>query len=322
VTTQALAWPPPLVAGDQVAVVACSSPARRPEFSAGLTLLRSWGLDPVVIGDPFARATAPRDYLAGEDTARAQAWAEALGDERLRAVFCARGGYGAMRALEALGRRRDLDPATPRWIVGASDITALHLELAQRSVTGLVYGPMPATRFFATAAGLAAQGESPDDHGEETLRRLLMGEIRELRMTGRCVIAGAARGELSGGCLSLVAALAGAPGRMQARGRIVFLEDTGETAYRLDRLLTSLRMAGALEAVSGVAIGSLEGAGLEAPQIDALLRDRLGDLGVPVVAGLHFGHGDVQMPVPYLAEGTIEAEDVTGALHWQLPPCG
>jgi muramoyltetrapeptide carboxypeptidase len=271
-------WPSSLRAGDLVAVIAPSSPVEAEAAGAGIATLEGWGLEVLDLVPP-----ATEGYLAGADDARAAAFERALETEGLRAIFCARGGYGAMRLLE-----RPLPSARPEvWLVGSSDATALHAAWIASRRHGAVYGPMPATEAFTDAEGT----------NRELLRQLLFGELDTIELVGRTIVAGRVRAPVVGGCLSLVAALAGTPASIDARGAILALEDVGEPAYRIDRLLTTLRLSGFLRGVAGVAVGSLHRCGLDDDEADALLADRLGDLGVPVVSGLGFGHGPRQLPL-------------------------
>jgi muramoyltetrapeptide carboxypeptidase len=197
-----------------------------------------------------------------------------------------------MRLLEGVDWARDLEPAPPGpdapWLVGGSDVTALLAARTAAGFPGCVYGPMPATPAF--------QGEDPTNR--EALRRLLFGQERCIRLQGRPVQPGdPVQGPLQGGCLSLLDALLGTPLAPDLAGSVLVLEDVGEAPYRLDRLLTSLRLSGRLQGVLAIAVGSLHRCGLSQPEEDALLRDRLGDLGIPVVAGLGFGHGERQQPL-------------------------
>lgn len=275
--------PRALTAGDRVAVLAPSSPVDESALLAGVERLRTWGFSPEVVGSA-APAESPR-YLAGADDVRARAWRAAIDpDAGFRAILCARGGYGAMRLLEHLDTA-DLEGARELWVIGSSDVTAIHAALLARGARGCVYGPMPSTPAFL------------DEANGERLRALLSGSPPPT-LHGKGLVPGRACAPLSGGCLSLVAALAGTPYAIDARGTILLLEDVGERAYRLDRLLTQLRLAGTFEGVVGVAVGSLERCNWDAIAADALLADRLGDLGVPVVTALDFGHGAHQASLP------------------------
>jgi muramoyltetrapeptide carboxypeptidase len=274
-----------------------------------MRVLQEWGLLPQVL-----EVGPPHGYLAGTDEARGRTLRQALASQPggFRAVLCGRGGYGALRLLEASGWNLDAAPPGPAspWLVGASDVTVLLAPRAAAGYPGCIYGPMPASPAF----------HGPDASNREALRGLLMGELQELSLEGRTVVPGTAQGPLRGGCLSLIAALAATPMRLRLAGAILLLEEVGEPPFRLDRMLTTLRLGGHLEGIRGVAVGSLHRCSLEPPEADALLLDRLGDLGVPVVAGLGFGHGERQHPL--VLDGPtarLAASPTTALLHQPLP---
>jgi muramoyltetrapeptide carboxypeptidase len=222
---------------------------------------------------------ARRAYLAGEDGVRRSDLQRMLDDPDVRAVFCARGGYGSQRVVPDL----DLAPLgrAPKAVVGYSDATALLTAIVASGVAA-VHGPMVATDF---ARGLSARSE-------EHLRRLLSdpGYLWEAEITD-VVRPGRAVGRLIGGCLSVVAALLGTPWAPDTDGAILFLEDIGERPYRLDRLLTQLRQAGVFERISGLVFGTL----MRCPVVDDVspldvVRSCCADLPFPVAFGLPAGH--------------------------------
>ncbi len=269
------AFPPEVRAGDLVAVVAPSSPFDAAEFWRGLAWVRDRYR---VLASPSVLSRSA--YLAGDDARRARELGRAMVHPEVRAIVAARGGYGATRVLEQLPW--DDFATAPKWIVGFSDVTALHLAAAARGiasihaphVTGLGRDATPSTR----AAWLAAL-ERP--HARRTWRDL--GVLR----------AGEARGPLVGGNLALVEAMAAAGRLAIPDGAIVVLEDVTERPYRVDRMLTSLRLGGHLARASAIVFGDFAQCdpGADGRTVDEVLADRTTDLGVPVVRGAPFGHG-------------------------------
>lgn len=254
-----------LVAGDRVALVSPAGPALASRIAAGADVLRSWGLEvttPVV--DPWSLP-----YLAGSDQARAQEFVAAWCSD-VAAVFCVRGGYGCLRMTD-LVPWKDLPP---RVFVGSSDVTVLHAELnavGQRTV----FGPMPGTSDFVD-----------DPLAQARLREVLFDDVRSWT-AGTPVVPGTARGVLTGGNAALLAASIGGPRWSRpVPGAIALVEDIGEEAYRLDRILTQLLRAGWFEPVSGIVLGSWTDCG----DVSAVLADRLSGLGVPVLGDFGFGH--------------------------------
>ncbi|MGW1229982.1 S66 peptidase family protein [Streptomyces sp. NPDC002530] len=292
-----LTRPPRLRAGSRVAVVSPSGPVPADRLEPGLDLLRGWGLDPVVM--PHALDVHPElDYLAGADAARAKDLQDAWCDPSVEAVICARGGYGAHRMVDLVDWAA-MRAAGPKVFVGYSDITVLHEAFALRTGLATLHGPMVGTDTFLK-----------DPATQESLRTTLFasGSARVLGLPGaRSLVPGRARGITYGGCVSLLAAdLATPHSRTSARGGLLLIEDTHEDPYSLDRILTQLLRAGALDGIAGVACGSWEGCGpYEA--VRAVLVDRLAPLGVPVVEELGFGHGPTGLTVPLGVPAVLDA---------------
>lgn len=283
---RSLLAPAALKPGDRVAVVAPSGPPGRQELDLGLAALRSVGLVPEVL--PSTRSAGPYPYLAADDKVRAEDLARALSDPGYVAVFCARGGYGVQRALELLDWDRIGTPE-PRVVVGFSDATALIEAIRVRLGWISVYGPMVTSEMFR-----------PGVPSFEGLARLLTvpRKCTELVFQDtRPLVPGVAEGVTVGGTVSLIATSIGTPTSVPARDGIVFLEDVGEPLRRLDRVLTQLRRSGYLDGVRGVLCGTWHGCGpLE--DVEELLADRLGDLGVPVLLGADIGHGVFMQSLP------------------------
>lgn len=305
---RALRRPPRLREGDRVAIIAPSSPAPRELIAAGEAVLESWGLDPVVM--PGALGTHPRlDYLPGDDGARADEFEEAWADPGIAAVFSARGGYGSQRMLDHVDWK-SLEEAEPKVYVGFSDATALHEAIAVRLGVASLHGPMPA---WSTFIGEAAT--------REHLRRTLFEPetVRRLEPpTARALVPGRAEGVTFGGCLSLIASSVGSgEGRADGAGGILLLEDLEEAGYRIDRCLTQLRRSGLLDGVAGIALGSWTDCGPE-DEVRAVLADRLGDLGVPIVENVGFGHCAPSWTVPLGVPATLDAD--AGTLEFAVPP--
>ncbi len=285
--------PPRVTPGDLVAVVAPSGPVPREAFEAGARIL---GARHRLVYDE--RIFARRGYLAGEDAARLAELERALGDPAVRAIVCARGGYGLLRILDridaaALARH-------PKVIVGFSDITALHAMAASAgmaSVHGPVVTQLPELPGSDVAALLDAL-ESPEPPPP---------------LTGlRCLAPGVVEGILAGGNLEVLSRLVGTaypPARWLASS-VLLLEEVGERPYRIDRALTQLILSGALGGVRGAIIGDLIGcaeADGSAPSAEQVIAERLGRFGIPVVAGAPVGHGERNRALPLGARVRLDA---------------
>ncbi|AGI86842.1 MULTISPECIES: S66 peptidase family protein [Streptomyces] len=302
-----LTRPARLAPGARVAVVAPAGPVPEESLESGLDLLRGWGLDPVVAPHVLDRHPA-FPYLAGEDADRAADLQNAWCDPSVDAVFCARGGYGCQRMTGLLDWEA-MRAAHPKPFVGYSDITALHEQFAVRLGVATLHAPMAATAGFL-------KNEAAREHLRATL--FDPESVRVLTSaTGRVLVPGRARGVTLGGCVSLLAAELGvAHTRPSATGGLLLIEDIGEEAYRLDRILTQLLRARWLDGVRGVALGSWEECG-PYEEVRAVLRDRLGPLGVPVAEEFGFGHGEGALTMPFGLPAELDAD--AGTLTLDVP---
>lgn len=275
-----LVTPAPLAPGDRVAVVAPAGPTDPDRVLAGIRVLEGWGLEVVPAAGP---PTGGHPWLAGSDQDRADALASAWLDARVRAVWCTRGGFGSHRVLDLLPWS-ELAAAPPRWLVGFSDVTALHQAWAELLGVATVHGP-----------GVAALGEA--DAEVRAAVHALLSQGRAAELSGRPGVGGVAEGVLVGGNLTVLAATVGTPGARAARGGIAVLEDVSESPYRLDRALTQLVRSGWFDGVRGVACGWFTRCG-DPGVVRDLLLERLRPLDVPVVLDLPIGHQAPNLPVP------------------------
>ncbi|MFV2175029.1 LD-carboxypeptidase [Actinomadura sp. LOL_016] len=299
-------------------MIAPSGPVEPARLAAGSAALRGLGLD-VAVGkhlldrvnlDGSEPARDAWHGLAGGDAERAADLADAWCDPRVRAVICARGGYGATRVLDlldwgALAAATEADAAAaggPKILHGSSDVTALHVAFGARLGVTTSFGPM--------AAGLLA---APDADGDrawtiDTLRGALFGGGGAPLPGARALRPGRAEGALTGGTLSLLTALLGTPyAAPPATGRVAFLEDVTEAPYRIDRMLVQLLQAGWFDGVAGIALGSWERCG-DPAELEAVFTARLGGLGVPVLAGVPAGHGARQGTLELGAPAVLDAD--------------
>ncbi len=294
-TSRATRWPPPLASGARVALVAPAGPLRgEAELAQAIDNARAFGWEPCV-GD---HALARSGYFAGDDTTRLRDLAHAIADRHIDGIWCLRGGYGAIRLLESL----DLDPllATPKSLIGFSDITALHSAIALRADLVSFHAPtarQPLSRFSRASLQRAVVAQS-DSCG-------VAPEARIIRP-------GSARGRLAGGNLALLAALCGTPFAQPLDGAIVVLEDINEPIYRVDRMLAQLRLAGALRGCVAIAFGHCTSCAEEADDGARALDDVLGELAdrlaVPCIAGIPMGHISDQWTVPLGAVAELDVD--------------
>jgi len=282
----------PIRPGDTVAIVAASGPFPADRYTRGKAVLEARGLR---VREYLP--DAPFRYLAGTDEQRAAGVRAAFADPDVRAVFAARGGYGAMRLLPALDFAEIA--ASGKALVGFSDVTALHLAL-QREGARSVHGPV-VTRL----------GEEPP-HALDRLFSLLAGET-PAPLQGRALVPGSAGGRLVGGNLSVLTRLVGTRWLPSLDGCVLLLEDVGERPYRLDRMWTHLQLAGLLDGVAGVVLGDFTGcddpqSGLGAQE---LMAEFVRALGKPAIGGFPIGHGDVHLAVPLGTRVRIDGDTLS-----------
>ena len=285
----------------RVAVVAPSSAALDPrDVAQGVAALRARGLSVEVV------ETAATGYLAGSDTARADALNAAFARTDLDAIVCLRGGYGLLRILDRLDYAAAR--AHPTLVVGYSDVTALQLALFARAGVPSVSGPMVASDWgpgldaeteadFWRVAGGASDYEILGPGGEA------LAPIQD----------GTAEGTLLGGNLALTCALVGTRFLPNLAGAILFVEDVGEAPYRIDGMLARLRLAGVLEALGGIVFGQFTGAevapGRPTFSVDEVLAHYAPFVDGPVASGLVYGHVRRKATMPV---GVRARLDVTG----------
>ncbi len=266
--------------GDRVGVVAPASPFSREEFDLGLAELRALGFEPVYDESVFAR----RPFVAGDPELRAAALRTAWRDPRIGAVIAARGGYGSVQMLPFLDVAELRD--SPKAFVGYSDVTSLLTFLTLQAGLVSFHGVMVAGRLSRGEAGY-----DRDSFIAALCRREPMGEIGRGELES--VRPGQATGMLVGGTITQLAASLGTPYAFDPpAGSVLFLEDVGERPYRIDRMLTQLRLAGILARASAIVFGELRDCdepGGE-PTARATVADLLGDFSGPVVFGLASGH--------------------------------
>lgn len=273
----------PLRPGARCALISPSGPPVPGAVDEAEALLRSWGLEPVRGTHALDRHERASGYLAGADADRAADLHWAWTDPAIDGIFCLRGGYGAIRVLDHLDEAA-LAAARPKPLCGSSDVTAFHEFWQQRLRVPTWFTPMIATRdLLDSASNISA------------LRAAVLGErpweVASDDATSP-IVTGVARGEITGGNVSLLAMSTGShPSTLaRAEGRIVLLEEIHESPYRLDGLMQILLRSGYFDGAVGVGLGTWVDSG-DLDEIRALMTELLTPLGVPVVWGLRFGHG-------------------------------
>lgn len=293
--------PAALQYGDVVGIVAPASNLKRELLEAGCEQLRQLGYRPFYLDSILEQDL----YFAGSVERRARELEEMFAREEVRAVICARGGYGANYLLRALDLKKIA--RTPKIFVGYSDNTTLLTWFADAAGFVTFHGPM-VTKDFAVAGGY----DPPS---------------WDAAMTGTCewpiiaqavkpLMEGFAQGMLYGGCLSMLVASLGTPYEVRTAGTILFLEDIAAKPYQVDRMLMQLKLAGKLRDVRGFVFGEMLDCAQHKDQgytLEEVILRVIGDLGVPVAYGLHSGHvssGNITLPIGVRAELAISGGDV------------
>lgn len=240
-------------------------------------------------------------YLAGSDAQRAQDLQDAFVDPGVDAILCMRGGYGSMRLLDRLDF--DLIRRHPKPLIGYSDITALHTAINRYAGFVTFHGAMLnadllGSKLEPTVSSLFEQLQGLKGVGDT----LVHPQAYPLTT----VVSGAASGRLIGGNLSMLGATLGTVAEVDTQDSILFIEDVNEPLYRVDRLLTQLRLAGKLAGVRGVLVGDF--AGVSVAALTPLLRDIFEPLGVPVLAGWRSGHCDPNLCLPLGANVRLDSD--------------
>jgi muramoyltetrapeptide carboxypeptidase len=304
--------PPALKPGDTIAFVAPAAPVEMAPLREYAKQLEKAGYK-VLIPKGIGRKAG---YLAGTDAERAAELNAAIRDPQVRAIFPCRGGYGLTRILDRIdyaSLRR-----SPKIITGYSDLTALHLAVARQARVITFHAPMPMSNLwqedkseFAFAGRSFRRAVFADQYrkGEAGYTLAVPAGAKPVTLAR-----GTARGRLLGGNLTLICATLGTPYAIQPKGAILFLEDVNEAPYRVDRMLSQLRLAGVLDAVAGVVLGSFTGKGAEdAKEFDRVLRDYFGARKVPVLMHYPVGHTARNATLPH--GGLVELDADRGVLR-------
>jgi muramoyltetrapeptide carboxypeptidase len=283
--------PPRLKPGDKIGIIAPAGPVTPIELTPSMDRLASMGYEVHVCRHVYEK----RDYLAGNDDSRLEDLHSVFEDKGIRAVLCGRGGYGTLRLLDKIDY--DLIRENPKIIIGYSDITALLWAIYND--TGLVTFHGPVVRELAGDNGLDSffrPVASPDPFTLDLKR-------------GKSLVSGRSKGILLGGNLSLICHLIGTPFMPSLDNAILFVEEKAETLYRIDRMLTHLRLSGVLDRIAGLVMGQFQDCG-ETSAIEPLLADLGMSLNIPVCNGLPVGHFKDNVTLPMGVPADLDTIDM------------
>jgi muramoyltetrapeptide carboxypeptidase len=289
--------PPPLKRGGRIGIVApagCVDPAAVEE---GVEAVRKEGFAVELAPNVYRR----KGYLAGDELARADDLVNFFQRADIDAIFCARGGFGSMQLLPHM-----INQLKPKIFVGYSDITVLLNWFLQKFHMVTFHAPMVA---MDIAGGLS-------ERAKEHFWGLLTGEIREWKVElGEIIRPGMIEAEMIGGCLSLLVTTLGTPYEVDTTGKLLFLEDTDEKPYRIERMLTHLKMAGKLDRLSGLVFGDFtrcEGEGTR--DVRQVIGELFAEAPYPVVMGMAAGHGQENLALPFGVKMALDGQAGTLSL--------
>ncbi|MBW1821163.1 MAG: LD-carboxypeptidase [Deltaproteobacteria bacterium] len=290
--------PPRLKQGDTIGIVAPASHFDLEKFNRGMAVLESMGFNTLVPEKLFNK----KGYFAGSDLERAEMVNRYFADSNIKAIICARGGYGSIRILSLLDYKTI--QKNPKIFIGFSDVSALLSTLYLRCRLVTFHGPTVTTL-----------GNSDNRTKDSLLSMITSGEKLEISMeSGITIQPGSASGPVLGGNLNTLCHLLGTRFQPDFEGCILFLEDKGEAAYRIDRMLSQMKLAGCFNGLEGLILGAFEDCG----DIDDIIRiagDIFKDDKIPILAGLEVGHGKRNLAIPTGLNATLNADLKVLAFH-------
>lgn len=268
--------PTSLQLGDTIGIVSTARKISKQEVLPLLQLIESWGLT-YILG---ATIEAENDQFAGEDALRASDFQKMIDNPAIKAIWCARGGYGTVRMVDALDFSKFLE--NPKWIIGYSDITVLHSHIQNLGVETL-------------HANMAIDIDTKTHETRESIFKVLFGKEYNLAIAANELNRqGNAKGVLAGGNLSVLYSILGSPSEVNFEGKILFIEDLDEMIYHIDRMMQNLKRSGLLKELAGLIVGGMNdmrdntipyGKGAE-----AIIKEAVEDYNYPVCFQCPAGH--------------------------------
>ncbi|QTA78574.1 Peptidase, S66 family LD-carboxypeptidase A [Desulfonema limicola] len=287
-----------LLPGDCIGIAAPSSPFKKDDFFQGISILEEMGYSVMIPDGLFKK----KGYLAGSDLHRAEQLHGLFADNSVKAIICARGGFGAARILSLLDY--DLIRNNPKLFIGFSDITALLYSFYKKSGLVTLHGPVVTSLKYIDKKSL-----------ESLSLAVSSGSSIEIQADNPVVIShGRSLGIVICGNLSVLCHLMGTPFQPEFDNHILIIEDIGEPSYKIDRMLTQMKLAGCFKGLSGLVLGSFKDSG-RLHEIYKIVKNIFNDYSIPVIAGFDVGHGDCNLSVPIGIKAAIDTEKGILAFH-------
>ena len=290
--------PKSLLPGDKIGIVAPASPFNNNKFDNGLNVLESFGFQTYLPEGLFEK----KGYLAGSDIHRANIFNSLFADDTVDAVFCARGGFGVLKILPLIDY--ELIRKNPKIFVGFSDVSALLSTVYKKCGLVTFHGPM-----VTTLADLDKESKASIQSVVSSCARVVMAFKNSV-----VIKHGVCSGTVLGGNLTTLCHLLGTPYEPDFNGSILFIEEKGEAPYRIDRMLTQMKMAGCFDGLAGMILCSFEACGAY-DEICSIAAEIIGDKDIPVVAGIEAGHGKTNITIPTGMDATLDTTDGLLTFH-------
>jgi muramoyltetrapeptide carboxypeptidase len=278
--------------GDTIGIVAPASPFNRTNFNKGLTVLRSLGFQTFLPNDIFQG----EGYLAGSDKSRANQLIQLLANSRVKGIICARGGFGAMKLLPLLNF--DYIQSFTKVFIGFSDMTALLASFVEKCRWVVFHGPNVTTLRNADSKSL------------EMLKQAVSGRVplTIFAPDGNVLFPGTVTGPLMVGNLTTLCHLIGTPYMPNLNGHILLIEDRGEAPYRIDRMLTQMKMAGSFDKLAGLALGGFTDCGIVS-EVESIVAEIFCGCQIPILSGFEVGHNHRNLTLPLGLNATLDTRD-------------
>lgn len=291
--------PQPLKKGDKIAVI-CPASYISVDLTEAYEVLKNWGLEPII----YSSVTAQYHQFAGDDSLRAKDFQEALDNPEIKAIIAGRGGYGCVRIIDQI----DFSSfeKNPKWIVGFSDITAIHSHIQRNFQIPTIHGQMVKSFLDASEESLI------------TLQNALFGENVDISYSNSTYPNrnGIAKGILTGGNLALLQSVLASPSDVDYEGKILFIEDVGESHYNIDRMLWTLKRAGKLDKLAGLIVGGFtdlkDSDAAFGQRFEDIIMDKVREFDYPIAFGFPAGHMEDNRALIFGKEVqlTVEEENI------------